>query len=249
MREALNREVRLYKVLFVLFFLVGGTAAVFWVYFREVVYDYQFYIPAAGKEAAEFEYGVWPALSNLDFFVKVRGELTANKTTFIEADLSAMAVRFYRDGALEKSFDILAKGKPGSWWETPAGLYRISEKAKNHFSSFGRVYQPFSLVFQGNFFIHGWPYYPGGAPVASTYSGGCIRLATEDAEELFSLAGVGTPVLVYESETAADNFQYRFATPEVSATNYLAADLKNNFVFLRKNERDRVPVASLTKLA
>ncbi|PIP46640.1 MAG: hypothetical protein COX15_00070, partial [Candidatus Colwellbacteria bacterium CG23_combo_of_CG06-09_8_20_14_all_42_19] len=83
----------------------------------------------------------------------------------------------YEKGVFVNEFAILSKGKEGSWWETPAGLYKVQSKEKEHFSSFGRVYQPWSMAFQGNFFIHGWPYYPGGRAVESTYSGGCIRLA------------------------------------------------------------------------
>ena len=144
--------------------------------------------------------------------------------------------------------NILSKGKEGSWWETPAGIYRIQSKEKSHFSSFGGVYMPWSMAFQGNFFIHGWPYYPGGEPVAKGYSGGCIRLSSDDAKAVFDLVEIGTPVLVFEQDFSSDNFKYNFKIPEISAKAYLAADLRNNFVFLEKSTKEQLPVASLTKL-
>src|SRR5579862_5292212 len=96
--------------------------------------------------------------------------------TFIEANLSTMQLTYYVNGSVAEQFKILAKGRPGSWWETPAGLYKVQEKIPSDFSGFAHVYSPWALDFQGNFLIHGWPYYPGGTPVGSTYSGGCIRL-------------------------------------------------------------------------
>lgn len=194
--------------------------------------------------------GSWPALENADFFEKTKDSFLVAQASFIEADLTAMKLTVYKNGEAVKEVPILSKGREGSWWETPAGLYRIETKERNHFSSFGKVYQPWSMVFQGNFFIHGWPYYPDGTPVASTYSGGCIRLSTEDAKAVYALAEKGMPVLVYQKEFAMDDFAYipKEFTAGVTSTGYLAADLKNNFVFDQKNLSSAVPIASLTKL-
>jgi D-alanyl-D-alanine carboxypeptidase len=143
---------------------------------------------------------------------------------------------------------ILAKGKEGSWWETPVGLYAIQSREENHFSSFGEVYQPWSLGFQGNFFIHGWPYYKSGEPVASTYSGGCIRLSTEDARALFEFSAVGMPVLVYNTPPKSTSFQYRFKTPDIEATAFAAVDLSDGTVLAGENVSIQLPIASVTKL-
>jgi D-alanyl-D-alanine carboxypeptidase len=131
----------------------------------------------------------------------------------------------------------------------------VQTKEENHFSSFGHVYQPWSLAFQGNFFIHGWPYYPNGTPVASSYSGGCVRLSSEDARAVYDLAERGMPVLVYAEEFAADDFKYpapagggASTLRGLSAREYLAADLKNNYVFLAQGSTAEVPMASITKL-
>ncbi|MEK7212500.1 MAG: L,D-transpeptidase family protein, partial [Patescibacteria group bacterium] len=147
-----------------------------------------------------------------------------------------------------KEFPIVSKGREGSWWETPAGLYQIQGKERNHYSSFAGVYLPWSMPFQGNFFIHGWPYYPDGTPVSSTYSGGCIRLRTEDAEAVYKLVKVGEPVLVFEKDFEKDDFSYSLPPPNVGAESFLIADLNNNFVVAEKWPDAVLPIASITKL-
>jgi len=205
-------------------------------------------LPEKGFENQTFEYGSWPELSDADFFGEVKSRFIEARQSFIEADLSAMRLNLYEDGVLTKEAPILSKGKVGSWWETPAGLYKVESKEKNHFSSFGNVYQPWSLAFQGNFFIHGWPYYKDGTPVAPGFSGGCIRLENKDAEEVFRRARPGMPILVFEKEFEGDSWSYALKKPEISAESYLAADLKNNYVFLSQSSTAPLPIASITKL-
>lgn len=233
----------------VLIVMVGGAVALISLYFREVIYEQDLFIKKDYGGVEKLEYGSWPALANADFFQSVKENFISNGSDFIEANLSDMKLRVYERGVFAGEFDILSKGKEGLWWETPAGLYKVQSREKEHFSSFGSVYQPWSMAFQGNFFIHGWPYYPGGRPVELTYSGGCIRLSTDDAKEVYDLAEVGTPVLVFESDFVSDGLKYEVKTPDLSAISYLAADLKSNFVFLKKSEGEgAVPIASITKL-
>lgn len=203
--------------------------------------------PETGAKTA-FSYGAQALLSQPDFFKEVKTAFIENKTTFLEANLSDMKVRFYREGELEKEVPILTKGKEGSWWETPAGLYEVQSKSENHFSSFGHVYTPWNMAFQGNFFIHGWPTYPDGRPVESTYSGGCIRLSDADAKALYDLASVHTPVLVYERDYASDGFIYSINTPNVTAEEYAVLDIKNGAVLAGKDMDAVRPIASVTKL-
>jgi hypothetical protein len=193
-------------------------------------------------------FGPSPALSYPNFFNATKERLVASGETFIEANLSEMILRVHKDGAIMLEMPIKTKGREGSWWETPAGLYKVETKEKNHFSSFGNVYQPWSLSFQGNFFIHGWPYYPDGEPVSSTFSGGCIRLADEHARALFDVVSVGTPVLVYEEDFFSDGFTYELPSPEVSASAYIVADLKSYELLFQKNTGEPLSIASLTKL-
>jgi D-alanyl-D-alanine carboxypeptidase len=192
---------------------------------------------------------VSPAL-DADFLGAKKQELIAAGNLFIEADLSGMTLRVWEGGQVVKEVAILTKGREGSWWETPAGIYTIQSKERNHFSSFGHVYQPYSMAFQGNFFIHGWPYYPNGKDVSSAYSGGCIRLSTADAKAVYDLVKNGTPVLVFEKSFTKDDYQYAAKPLNVmpNAASFLAADLGNNFVFADKNRAAQVPIASLTKL-
>lgn len=195
-----------------------------------------------------FSYGEQLLLSQPDFFKQVKTAFIEKQTTFLEANLRDMKVRFYREGVLEKEVAILTKGKEGSWWETPAGLYEIQSKSEDHFSSFGHVYQPWSMAFQGNFFIHGWPYYPDGTPVASAYSGGCIRLADSDAEALFKLTPVHTPILVYEEDYGSDGFLYTITAPNVTAKQYAVLDIESGAILAQSGIDTVRPIASLTKL-
>lgn len=216
--------------------------------YRDETKNYSIYLPAVPlTPKTQFQYGEQPALSNPAFFEKVKNQFLSEKVNFIEVDLSAMRVRTYKNGALLQELPVLTKGRPGSWWETPAGLYKIISKDKIHYSNMGGVYMPWSMAFQGNFYIHGWPYYEGGKPVASTYSGGCVRLSDETAKEVFDFAEIGTPILVFERDFQSDDFEYKDKTPILSAKHYLAADLLNNFVFL-KTDGEATPIASITKL-
>ena len=123
---------------------------------------------------------------------------------FIAANLESMQLELYVDGSMTASYPILSKGREGSRWETPTGFYSIKTKERNHFSSIGEVYMPYSMQFYGNFFIHGWPYYANGNSVPVSYSGGCIRLSTDDARKVYEFATVGTSVYVFDLTSMAD---------------------------------------------
>src|SRR5690606_11811505 len=118
-----------------------------------------------------------------------------------------------------------------------------------HFSSIGQMWMPWSMQFQGNFFIHGRTYYPDGTPTSSDFTGGCIRLSTNDAERVFRLVNVGTPVLVSEARLVGDSFTYETSHQDIaSAATHLSGDLGNNHVFVSKDATAPVPIASITKL-
>ncbi|MEO8637519.1 MAG: L,D-transpeptidase family protein [Candidatus Taylorbacteria bacterium] len=172
---------------------------------------------------------------------------------FISADLDHMELALYENHLLLKKYPIIAKGKPGSFWETPSGDYQILAKVGTHFSSVGEVYMPWSMQFNGNFFIHGWPYYPDGRDVALGYSGGCIRMKTDDAKEIYEFSKTSTPIFVYEksdemAETRALFSLKNIPPPEISAQAYIVADVNTGEVFLDKNIDTPMPIASLTKL-
>lgn len=228
---------------------VGMSVSGFFLVRPPVVYSIS--IPAstgATSTAATLSYGALPALSNPDYYGSVKENLLRQRTSFIDANLSDMQLTVYLEGVARRTVPILAKGKVGSWWETPVGIYQIQTKERNHLSSFGDVYMPYSMDFQGNFFVHGWPYYADGTPVSSTYSGGCIRLSTEDAGSVFDLVAVGMPIIVYNVAVSPDVFTYRLKAPPISAQEYLVADLQNGTVLLSKNASIAAPIASVSKL-
>ncbi|HCC05155.1 TPA: hypothetical protein DEP58_02505 [Patescibacteria group bacterium] len=212
-----------------------------------VVYDYQLKVETPIGDHVALQYGIWPELANIDFFQKVREGFIAGKANFIEANLTSMQVHAYKDGQLLFTVPIKSKGKEGSWWETPSGLYRAEGKEENHFSSFGHVYMPWSVPFQGNFFIHGWPYYPDGTPVKEGYSGGCIRLEDVYAKQVYEHIKVGMPILVFEEDTK-NSFTYALQAPQVEAKSYLVADLGNNFVLAVSGTEAESKTALLSKL-
>ncbi len=200
------------------------------------------------EQRVEFSYGAQESLSDPDFFGKIKKQFIDDKADFVEADLSEMKIRVYQKGRVYLEVPIVTKGRPGSWWETPAGLYKINKKEKEHFSGIGHVWMPWSMNFQGNFYIHGRTYYPDGTLTSAQFTGGCIRLNTEDAKKVYETVSVGTPVLVFEHSFSPDDFKYTVTVPSLAASIYLSADMRNNHIFAGKNSTERVSIASLTKL-
>ncbi len=212
-------------------------------------------------------------LANGEGILTEKDRLLAAGKEFIFADLGEMRITYYRGTspsqrfgeASTTTFNILSKGRDGSFFETPSGIYKIGYKEKNHFSSIGKVWMPWSMHIFGNYFIHGWPYYPGGRPVESAYSGGCIRLSLADAGSLYKLAETGISVLIYAEENPlanrigapdklAVNYFKKIAPvksvkpPKISADAMLAADFETGEVLFEKNSTSTYPIASVTKL-
>ncbi len=240
-------------LIFVLSFFVsmGGLVTASYQGTKLAMPDTGLLVPVSDEQlfaAAPLQFGIQVALSQPDFFAETRQSFIDGEKSFIEADLTKMELRYYEAGEEMFAAKILAKGKEGSWWETPAGLYAIGAKKENHFSSFGKVYQPWSMTFQGNFFIHGWPYYPDGTPVPTEFSGGCIRLSNEDAEALYNLVPVNTAVLVHEADFVNDSFVYEPKIPELETPNYLLADIQNSTILAASDLDAVAPIASVTKL-
>ena len=191
-------------------------------------------------------------LDPLLFFEYGLSDYIPKKGKIIAVDLEKMKTFLYEDGVLIESANVLSKGKKGSRWETPSGLYEIMTKEEKHLSSLGGVYMPYSMQFFGNFFIHGWPYYPNGLNVESGYSGGCIRLSTESARKIFNFVDVGTEIFVYEGQENKDisvTTKIRnIPKPVVTAKSVIVADIKNNNIYYKKDSDILLPIASITKL-
>src|SRR3989344_9468417 len=109
--------------------VTAALAAWSYAYLREPVYEYELTAPLAessGKIA--LAYGASPSLSQPDFFAHVRNQFIEEKVSFISANLADMKVALYQEGELVREVSILSKGREGSWWETPAGLYKVESK-------------------------------------------------------------------------------------------------------------------------
>jgi len=159
-----------------------------------------------------------------------------------------MQLRYFESGVLTLSLPILTKGAPGSWWQTPAGIYQVEVKKDNHYSTFGQIYQPWSMAFQGNFSIHGWPNYVDGTPVPESYAGGCIRLSNEDAETLYNAVTASTPILVHDTLLEPDTFLYEPRIPNLNTPHYLIADVDSSTILAASDVDAVAPIASVTKL-
>lgn len=215
-----------------------------------VLKNYQWGLPVmAGRDLASLIVGQKEEIF-LPFFEEKRQEMLSRKTDFLEINLEEMKARVYKNGLLVKDASILAKGDAQNWGGAAVGLYKILRGFTNAYSVVSEVYMPWSIHFYGKYYIHGEPYYPDGRPLVSKYSGGCLRLANEDARVIFELTEKNMPVLVIDK--AKDDYSYQeqdpTAFPELSAKSYLVADLDSGYVFSQKNIKEQLPIASLTKL-
>lgn len=117
---------------------------------------------------------------------------------FIDVNLETMTVSLFQDGRLVRQVPVAGKGNPARS-PTREGIFNIKTKEQNHFSRLSYVWMPLSMNYSGDYFIHGWPYWPNGEKLTSQYSGGCVRIADEDAQTLFQFANIGTPVRVHST--------------------------------------------------
>jgi hypothetical protein len=173
----------------------------------------------------------------------------------IIADIETMQLSLYEEGLLVKTFPILSKGRPGTPWETPTGNYVIQAREIKHLSSIGGTWMPYSMQFYGNFFIHGWPTYANGEDVPVGYSGGCIRLSTENAREVFEFIPRGAQVSVMGGEvdiSQANPSRYFLrgegVIPQLSAQTFLVQDVDGGHVLWSQGGDVTVPSRGLTRL-
>lgn len=180
----------------------------------------------------------------------VRNDFLLAGSDLIEVNLIDKKIRVYKKGQLEKEVNVHKRGAKINWGGTPEGIYKIGNKIRIAYSNAAEAYMPFALQIYGKFYLHGIPYYPNGDIVQSYNSGGCVQMRDEDAEAVFKLVEIGSPLLVIDSPH--DEFVYPSQIPEknpnLSANSYLIADLENNFVFISKNSDKKYSIASVTKL-
>ncbi len=173
----------------------------------------------------------------------------------IIANLDSMEIALIENGITKSKLPILTKGKPGSYYETPGGDYKVESKEDVKLSSLGNVYMPYAMQFFGNYFIHGIPYYKDGKKVSSSYSGGCIRLLDTDAKQVYDFASVGdTKVHItnnsYYSSSTVDS-QYYIAQSDglsLTASQAIAMDLSSGQILLEYNGNQIIPMEGNSKL-
>jgi len=124
--------------------------------------------------------------------------LTEGTDDYILIDLQSETLWLIKDG-IEKAYPVLAYRAEGSKYDTPKGSFQTGYKSKNHLSSYFDVWMPYSIQFNGDFFLHGYPTYndPARTPVPWGISGGCIRMDTEDMKEIYEQTPYGTPIIIF----------------------------------------------------
>lgn len=133
--------------------------------------------------------------------VQGHSEDASQSVRSIDANLATMTLTLLEEGQAVKQYPIGAVGNPWSG-PTPRGGFDIKTKEENHFSSKTHVWMPYSMQFQGDYFIHGWPYWPDGSRYESRYSGGCIRLEEDIAKAVFEWASIGVSLFIHEDADA-----------------------------------------------
>ncbi len=123
--------------------------------------------------------------------------------TFVEINLTKQNLLFYLDGKLEIDTPIVT-GDMLRHRETPEGVYFIYAKQKNRilrgpgYASHVNYWMPV----KGGVGIHDalWRDEFGGGIYEKDGSHGCINIPLEAAEELYGMAEVGMPVIIYKEE-------------------------------------------------
>lgn len=115
---------------------------------------------------------------------------------YLDVSLNKQVITLFDKGEAKAMYRIAATGNP-RYSPTPKGEFKVLHKKENHFSSISKVWMPWSIHFYDDYFIHGIPYYPGGRLYTGKYSAGCVRVPTDQQQELYQKIAIGTPVVVY----------------------------------------------------
>ena len=127
---------------------------------------------------------------------------------YIEIDLSQQKLFTFRSGKLLKQYRV----STGKDYPTPVGKFTILNKTGLGYSAIYNVYMPYWMGFEfskelGAYFgIHELPYFYSGTKkiqlprefIGAPNTGGCVALDIGDAKEVYQLANLGTPVVIYQ---------------------------------------------------
>lgn len=185
------------------------------------------------------------------YFIPSIDERISTTTKVVYADLGAMQITLFDKGEQFAQYPIRSVGREGTAWQTPLGMFDMSYKTQNHFSSIGHVWMPYSMHFFGNYFIHGWPYYEGGMPVPEGYSGGCIRLNTPDAQMIYEFVDKQTDLVITTSNKkhTQKEFQYEIKTEAPTLeSRFLVADIETGEVVAARGAQEPLEAVSFAKI-
>lgn len=117
---------------------------------------------------------------------------------YLDVNIETMTLTLGEDGKAVKVFPLAGKGNP---WTTPTaeGYFKVLQKEEKHWSRLYKVWLPWAIRFYEGYFIHDIPYWPNGQLLTTRYSGGCVRLPTGIAKEVYDWVEIGTPVIVHST--------------------------------------------------
>jgi len=117
----------------------------------------------------------------------------------LEINLTNQKALLYENGKITAIYPLAYQSREGKWFQAPTGYYFAGVKWKEHTSSIFPVTMPFAFQYYQDFFIHGIPYYQNGDPVASQFTGGCLRFENSIAEKIFNWINSGDEILVFKT--------------------------------------------------
>ncbi|MBE5892485.1 MAG: hypothetical protein E7286_03795 [Lachnospiraceae bacterium] len=121
--------------------------------------------------------------------------------TYVEIDLTEQKLYAYLEGELLIETEVVT-GNEKRGWDTPEGVYFVYAKQKNRtlrgpgYASFVKYWMPV----KGGVGIHDarWREQFGGEIYKKNGSHGCINVPSEVMPELYEMAEVGTPVIMFK---------------------------------------------------
>lgn len=120
--------------------------------------------------------------------------------TYVEINLTAQHLFFYKDGKLLVETDFVS-GNESRGWSTPAGAYPLTYKQRNATLRGENYATPVSywMPFNGNIGLHDadWRSSFGGTLYKTGGSHGCVNLPPQAAKIIYENLSKGDPVLCY----------------------------------------------------
>lgn len=146
----------------------------------------------------------------------------------IEIDLTNNKIYFFENNKLQKTFSILSQGPYGKWYQTPTGYFSVGSKEATKISRLADppVYMNYAVQLYEDFYIHEKTKYLTGELTSFTYTGGCLRLDSQEAQEFFKTVKKGDRIISYDN-LQAFKIKDDFASP-IDEQNFWVRQRFNN---------------------